>query len=225
MIFFSIIIVFFSIIIEFFSIFFSILLKPILNFFSIILLIFFSITKPFQSGLKRARDWKISIPGPSGFTNLNSSAIKGDDFPQSNYDFQGSLVVSSWWNLPRYNITYVIWWGFVWKLGTCRMNTGLSAYQSFSYDKYMLRPVAAAAWHMISSSTSIACSPDRWFSPIFFKHQFIGRKSLSYTKHSLKRPTIGTGTWSQTSRLPKRSWDFMKIIQDLVPTVMAMAIH
>ena len=29
-------------------------------------------------------------------------AIKGDDFPNPNYDFQGSLVVSSLWNLPRW---------------------------------------------------------------------------------------------------------------------------
>ena len=65
--FFSIIIDFFSIIIDFFSIFFFNIIETNIELFSIILLIFFSITKPFQSGLKRARDWKISIPGPSGY--------------------------------------------------------------------------------------------------------------------------------------------------------------
>ena len=35
------------------------------------------------------------------FTNLNSSAIKGDDFPNINHEFQGSVVVRSWSNLPR----------------------------------------------------------------------------------------------------------------------------
>ena len=43
---------------------------------------------------------------PCSWANYNNSltwikAIKGDDFPDPNYDFQGSLVVSSWWNLPR----------------------------------------------------------------------------------------------------------------------------
>ena len=37
----------------------------------------------------------------SYFTNLNSSAIKGDDFPKINHDSQGSVAVRSWSNLPR----------------------------------------------------------------------------------------------------------------------------
>ena len=53
---FSIIIDFFSIIIDFFSIFFFNIIETNIELFSIILLNFFSITKPFQSGLKRPQD-------------------------------------------------------------------------------------------------------------------------------------------------------------------------
>ena len=47
---------------------------------------------------------------PWFWANYNNSqtwikAKHGDDFPNPNYDFQGSLVVRSWWNLPR-TMTY-----------------------------------------------------------------------------------------------------------------------
>ena len=37
----------------------------------------------------------------SYFTNLNCWAIKGDDFPNPNHDFQGSAAVRSLFHLPR----------------------------------------------------------------------------------------------------------------------------
>ena len=45
------------------------------------------------------------------WANYNNSltwikAIKGDDFPQSNHDFRGSVAVRSWWNLPSSMIPY-----------------------------------------------------------------------------------------------------------------------